>query len=213
MLELGKDIKVRRQGGGSFSYHGTSLNLKNLKTALPGLHQVKNAALAVAAVEALSGHGYRVKEEHIEAGLASVRWPGRLEVVRTSPTVILDGAHNPAAIAVLCDSLKRFYSWRHLIVIFGVLKDKKYSDMVKRLCTLADEVIITLPDTERAVSPEALLPLVAKYCRKTEVVSKPRDAVRKAMTAAASDDLICICGSLYLVGEVKGFLFEAPARR
>jgi dihydrofolate synthase/folylpolyglutamate synthase len=210
LLELGKDFKVRGGGDGTFSYQGPGLDMKKLKTALPGRHQVKNAALAIAAVEALAGRGYPVTEKHIAEGLVSVKWPGRLEVVWTKPTVILDGAHNVAAISVLVDSLKRFHSWRRLIVIFGVLKDKKYGEMVKRLCPLADEVIITIPDTERAVPPAVLLPIVAKYCRKVEVVAKPPDAVRKAMTAAASDDLICVCGSLYLVGEVKGFLSEAP---
>lgn len=212
LLELGKDFKVRRQGDGSFSYHGMGLNMRKLKTALPGLHQIKNAALAIAAVETLAGRGYLVTEENIIVGLASVKWPGRMEVIQTRPTVILDGAHNPAAISVLVDSLKRFYSWRRLIIVFGVLKDKKYGEMVKRLCPLADEVIITLPDTDRAVPPEVLLPIIVKYCRRAEVIPNPRDAFRKAISDAAADDLICVCGSLYLVGAVKGFFSEAPAR-
>jgi dihydrofolate synthase / folylpolyglutamate synthase len=211
LLELGQDFKVRRYRDGTFSYQGTERHIRKLKTALPGLHQVKNAALAIATVESLSGRGYDIKEEHIAAGLDAVRWPGRLEVVRSSPTVILDGAHNPAAISVLVDSLKRLYSGRRLIVVFGVLKDKKYGEMVKRLCPLADEVIVTLPDTERAVPPEILLPVVAKYCRKTEVMAKPIDAFRKALSCAGPDDLICVCGSLYLVGEVKGFFAASTA--
>lgn len=209
LRELGKDFKVRARGDGAFSYQGTDLHIRRLKTALPGLHQVKNAALAIAAVEALTFRGYPVMEQNIIDGLASVKWPGRLEVVRSNPTVILDGAHNPAAISVLCDSLKRLYSWRRLIVVFGVLKDKKYKEMVKHLCTLADEVIITLPDTERAVLPDVLLPLVAKYCRKAAVVAAPVAALRNAIAAAAAEDLICVCGSLYLVGEIKGFLSAA----
>ena len=211
LLELGKDFKVRRYRDGTFSYQGTERLIRKLKTALPGLHQLKNAALAVAAVESLTGRGHNIKDEHIAAGLASVNWPGRLEVVRTHPMVILDGAHNPAAISVLVDSLKRFYSGRRLIIVFGVLKDKKYGEMVKRLCPLADQMIITLPDSERAVPPEVLLPVVTKYCRKTEVVMKPIDAFWKALSSAAADDLICVCGSLYLVGEVKGYLASSSA--
>ena len=209
LLELGKDFKVRRGADGMFSFQGVKSRIRKLKTALTGVHQMKNAALAIAAVDALTDRGYAVKEEHIAAGLTSVQWPGRLEVVQTGPMVILDGAHNPAAISVLTDSLKRFYTWRRLIVIFGVLKDKKYGEMVKHLCPLADEVIITLPDSERAVPPELLLPIVARYCRKTEIVTQPREAFRKAILDAAADDLICVCGSLYLVGEVKAFLGEA----
>lgn len=206
LLELGKDFKVRKTGDETFSFQGTTWRIRRLKTALTGNHQVKNAALAVAAIEVLAGCGYVVKEEHIAAGLAAVRWPGRLEVIRTNPTVILDGAHNPAAISVLVDSLRRFYTWRRLILIFAVLRDKQYREMLKHLCPLADEVILTLPDTERAVPPEDLLPLVARYCPKVDIAVPPREAFRKAMIMATADDLVCVCGSLYLVGEVKGFL-------
>jgi len=206
LLQLGKDFKVRRRADGAFSFRGATWRIQNLKTALTGNHQIKNAALAIAAVEAVAGHGYTITKEHITAGLAAVKWPGRLEVVRTNPTVLLDGAHNPAAISVLVDSLKRFYTWRRLILIFGVLKDKEYHEMMKHLCPLADKVILTLPDTERAVAPEMLQPIAVKYCRKTKIIVPPREAFRKAIAVAAPDDLICVCGSLYLVGEVKGFL-------
>jgi len=206
LLELGIDFRVRRRGDGSFSYRGNDLKLRHVKTALPGLHQVKNAALAIAAIGELTGRGYPVTEKDIIGGLASVRWPGRLETVRTRPMVILDGAHNPAATAVLCASLRKFYSWRRLIVVFGVLDDKKYGDMIKMLCSLADEVIITRPKTERAVSPGILLPVVKRYGMTAEVIENPAHALGKAMNAADPDDLICVTGSLYLVGEIRGIL-------
>jgi len=209
LLELGRDFRTRERGDGSFSYRGKGLKLRNVRTALPGIHQIRNAALAIAAIGELAGCGYPVTEKNIIDGLASVRWPGRLETVRTRPTVILDGAHNPAATAVLCRSLKRFYSWRRLIIVFGVLEDKKYGDMVKRLCSLADEVIITKPKTDRAVSPNVLLPVVRQYGMKTEVIENPPDALEKAMAAADAADLICVTGSLYLVGEIRGFLTGA----
>ena len=206
LLELGIDFRVRRGREGSFSYRGNDLTLRHVQTALPGLHQVKNAALAIAAIGELTGRGFPVTEKDIITGLTSVSWPGRLETVRSRPTVILDGAHNPAAVAVLCASLRKFYSWRRLIVIFGVLEDKKYGDMVKMLCSLASEVIITRPKTERAVSPEVLLPVVRRYGMKSEVIENPPDALEKALAAADAADLICITGSLYLVGEIRGLL-------
>ncbi|HPJ97139.1 MAG TPA: folylpolyglutamate synthase/dihydrofolate synthase family protein [Syntrophales bacterium] len=206
LLELGKDFKVRRGADGTFSYQGMHGAIRSLKTALTGDHQVKNAALAIAAVEVLVDHGYAVEEEHIVSGLAAVRWPGRLEVVRRNPTVILDGAHNPAAGNVLVDSLKRYYAWRRFILVFGVLLDKDYPEMIKRLCPLADRVILTLPDTERAAPPDRLFPIAARYCRDVAIILSPRQAIRKAVSEAAVDDLICVCGSLYLVGEVKGIL-------
>ena len=211
LLELGRDFKVRRQGNDeSFSYRSPRLKMNCLRTALPGSHQLRNAALAIAAAEALGNCGYKITKQDIQTGLAGVKWPGRLEVVATNPTVILDGAHNPAAVTVLCDALKLHFPRRKLIVIFGVLKDKNYRFMVKRLASLADILILTQPDTERAVLPEDLLSMAKTYCRRTEIATEPANAYRRALALAGPDDLICVAGSLYLVGAIKGLLASVP---
>jgi dihydrofolate synthase/folylpolyglutamate synthase len=210
LLELGRDFKLRRGNEKTFSIIGAQIKMEGLKTALPGSHQERNAALAVAAVEVLSHCGYYVAERDVRKGLSNVRWPGRLEVVATNPTVILDGAHNPAAISVLCNALKHHFPRRKLIVIFGVLQDKNYRVMIKKLAPLTDILILTTPDTERAVMPEDLKTLADDYCSQTEVIAKPADALRRAQTLAAPDDLICAAGSLYLVGDIKGVLAGTP---
>lgn len=214
LLELGKDFKVRRQGKeGAFSYTGPNLKINQLQTALKGSHQVRNAALALAVVESLAGCGYPVSVQHIRTGLVSVAWPGRLEVVARKPSVILDGAHNPAAVTALCDALVRHFIWKKLIVIFGVLQDKNYRIMLKRLASLADIIILTEPETERSVKPDALLPLAAAYCPQAEIAARPVDALGKALALADPEDLICVVGSLYLVGEIKAVLMETTIHR
>ncbi|MDX9745362.1 MAG: folylpolyglutamate synthase/dihydrofolate synthase family protein [Syntrophales bacterium] len=206
LLELGKDFKIRRTTGGTFSYQSLKWHMRNLRTVLTGDHQIRNAALAIASVEALTTRGYVLKKEHIPAGLGSVKWPGRLEMVQSRPTVLLDGAHNPAAISALVYALRQSYSWRRLIVVFAVLSDKKYREMIRRLCVLADEMIITLPNAERAVSPIQLLPIAALHCPQVKIVLPAGEALRKAVANAGEDDLVCVCGSLYLIGEMKGWL-------
>jgi dihydrofolate synthase/folylpolyglutamate synthase len=138
--------------------------------------------------------------------MANVRWPGRLEVIQQNPCVVLDGAHNPAAISVLCQSLPRLYSWRRLIIVFGVLEDKQYGVMLKKLCSLADEIILTMASTERAVSPEELLPHIATLPGKVTTIRSPIDAFKAALSKATIHDLICVTGSLYLVGEIKEYM-------
>ncbi len=204
--EMGRDFSVRTFPDGSFAYRGHSLSLRNLRTTLPGKHQIRNAALAIAAVESLALRGFPIDDHAIRVGIASVNWPGRLETVAKRPLLVLDGAHNPAAVAVLCDALKGSFTWRKLIVIFGVLKDKNYPAMMKRLGALADLLILTAPTTDRAVSPDNLLVIARQYAHAVEVMPEPEQALKKARAIADSDDLICVTGSLYLVGEIKGHL-------
>jgi len=141
----------------------------------------------------------------MRAGLAGARWEGRLEILEHSPTVLADGAHNAAGIRSLCDVLhkrNRGENQRsHLI--FGVLGDKNYSLMLKKLLPYFDTVICTKPEVERAVELDKLLPIARKYGRLAEAVADSREALRRALSLAGENDLICVTGSLYLVGEIK----------
>jgi dihydrofolate synthase/folylpolyglutamate synthase len=115
----------------------------------------------------------------------------------------VDGAHNPAGVAVLCRALERDFPRRRLFLIFGVMGDKDYLSMARRLFPLADRVFLTCPHSERALSPAALLPAVRRFHPAVEVVENPGDALRRALSLAGEEDLVCAAGSLYLVGEIK----------
>ena len=201
---LGQTISVRAfPPSRTFSYRGLDKTYANLPCPLLGRHQLKNAAVAVGIMEILTQSGWRIDEQAIRRGLAGTRWAGRLEVLQKSPQVVLDGAHNPAGVAVLCRALKDDFTYDRLIVVCGVLNDKKFKDMVKRLAVLADILILTQPTTDRALVPAEMLDVAIRNCRHVQIKEDPREALSMAMATATPADLICVTGSLYLVGEIK----------
>ncbi|MBN1381500.1 MAG: bifunctional folylpolyglutamate synthase/dihydrofolate synthase [Deltaproteobacteria bacterium] len=203
LYRIGKEIKTTVHRDGTFSYRGIDRYYPCLTHRLPGRHQVENTAGAIAAIELMRRKGFPIGDDALMRGIENVRWPGRMEVIRREPTVILDVAHNPAGVTVLCRALKSDFSYRRLIVVFGVFRDKDYLTMVRKLAFLADEFIFTSPGTERALPPEALLDIARPFKRLAQAVQKPIDALRKALDAASVDDLICAAGSLYMIGEIK----------
>jgi dihydrofolate synthase/folylpolyglutamate synthase len=117
--------------------------------------------------------------------------------------LLLDGAHNPAGVATLCRALEEDFPHRRLILVFGVLSDKDYRRMARRLFPLADRVILTRPNSERAVSPRELLESVREIAPNAVVIDDPAAALEEALSMALAGDLVCAAGSLYLVGEIK----------
>jgi dihydrofolate synthase/folylpolyglutamate synthase len=204
LYRVGRDIRIRRHGRGVFSYRGIDRNLDQVEISLRGEHQVENAALAIGAVEVLSGAGLKISEESVRKGLKAIRWEGRLEILRESPMLVVDGAHNPAGAAVLQRALTRDFSYRRLVIIFGVLNDKDYKSMLRKIAPLADRLILTRPGrTERALSLDLLLETALTYTTHAVAIDDPAQALREALHFAAEEDLICATGSLYLVGEIK----------
>lgn len=170
-----------------------------------------NAALAVAAVEWIAEAGIAVERDAVAEGLARTRWEGRLERLGRDPLILLDGAHNPAGVKVLCRALRHDFSYRRLWLIFGVLKDKDYRTMVRRLFPLAHAVILTCPPGTRSLPLETLLPVAAASHRNVKAIANPGDALAAALSQAAPDDLVCVAGSLYLVGAIKRLRQGRPA--
>ncbi|MBW2544373.1 MAG: bifunctional folylpolyglutamate synthase/dihydrofolate synthase [Deltaproteobacteria bacterium] len=206
LYRTGRDIRVRRSGRGSFSYYGINKRYHGLRLFLAGRHQIENAALALAAVEVLTAKGMDISDTSVVEGLSDARWEGRLELVSHNPRIIVDGAHNPAGISSLCSSLLADFSYRRLIVVFGVLYDKNYVGMLKKLMPLADKIVLTRPKKERAASTEDLLSVASLHHGHVEVVDDPREALARACSFAGANDLVCVTGSLYLVGEIKKHL-------
>ena len=117
--------------------------------------------------------------------------------------LLVDGAHNPAGVAALRRAFQNDFPHRRLILVFGVLGDKDYRTMARRLFPLADRVILTRPHSERALPPEELRLAAGRFHGDIEVVENPGDALRHALSLAGEEDLVCAAGSLYLVGEIK----------
>jgi|YelNatPaOPRAMG01_1025707.scaffolds.fasta_scaffold23869_2 dihydrofolate synthase/folylpolyglutamate synthase len=208
---VGRDIKIQKEQGGFFTYRGLDRNLRGVRLSLRGDHQRSNAALALAAAEICERKGFAVGDAAMVRGLEEVRWEGRLEILRDRPLFVLDGAHNPAGIESLCRSLKKDFSYRRLIFIFGVLADKDYRRMLKKIVALASKIILTPLQTDRAVPFEKLLRAAAGMMKDKPISAKnTSDAVARALALAQRDDLICAAGSFYLAGEIKQS-FDKPA--
>jgi len=203
LYRLGREIRTRIHRDGTFSYLGIGSRLERLVCPLAGRHQYANAALALGTVELIGEAGFPVDAGMVVEGLGKTRWEGRLEVLQRAPTLLVDGAHNPAGAATLRRALQEGFPRRRLILIFGVLDDKDYRAMVRRLFPLADRVILTRPHSERALPLDVLLPVARRYHRDVELCANPGGALLSALSRAGKEDLVCVAGSLYLVGEIK----------
>jgi dihydrofolate synthase / folylpolyglutamate synthase len=197
---VGKDIRYRATPSG-LHYRGLSLRMRGLRLGLKGIVQARNAALALGIIERLGEKGIRVSEETIRKGLENTVWTGRMQVVGTNPTILLDGAHNPGALRVLARSIKPAFQYRRLILVIGVMADKAIAEMMRIIVPLADYVICTRPLYYRAAAPQILMAAVAPLGVSGETVPLLTDALTRAMEMADPQDLILVCGSLFTVGE------------
>jgi dihydrofolate synthase/folylpolyglutamate synthase len=162
---------------------------------LAGAHQVENAATAAVALTRLA-----VSDADIERGIASARWPGRLELLCEHPEVIVDGAHNPAGARALAAYIDRFYADRKVTLIFGAMRDKAIDEIGGVLFPRANHLILTAPDQPRAAAPEALLPLVE---HSNVRVAAPLSEALALVRDAGPDEVVFVTGSLFLVAEAR----------
>ncbi len=202
---VGKEFRYVQSAERNFDYEGLHRKLWGLSLNLAGPHQVINATTALGAMEILDGLGYRITNDAMTEGLKEVEWPGRLEMVCPSPRVVLDGAHNPAGALVLKESLEKEFQYRHLILLIGVMKDKDIKSILHLLAPLADHLILTRPHTDRAAPPTFLKKALARDGRRAEIVEDFEKAIEKGLSMTKEEDLLCITGSLYTVGEARAY--------
>jgi dihydrofolate synthase/folylpolyglutamate synthase len=200
---LGKAFKVRRHQSGQFSYIGCKNKWRKLQTPLLGRYQVQNAALALAASELLINAQAAISIESIKQGLANTCWPGRLEIVCQYPMVILDGAHNLIAARNLAKYLAENLAGRRITLVIGILDDKPYRSMLNSLLPECSRAIITRAQSQRALEPEKLYAIAKKTLSEVSIISDVATAVRNSIETAGRDDVVCVAGSLYVVGEAK----------
>jgi dihydrofolate synthase / folylpolyglutamate synthase len=200
---LNRDIKIKRQKDGLLTYGGLYRNIENLKIPLMGEHQLSNATLALASIELCAKKGFPADDQAIYTGLKNTHWEARLEILQSNPLFLLDGAHNPAGIDALCRSLKKDFSSRRLILIFGVLDDKDYRQMLRKIAPLSSVIILTQIKTGRAVPVNDISKTAQKMGYKTIVTQNVNEAIARALKMAGKRDLICATGSFYLAGEIK----------
>ena len=192
--------------GSQLDISGPGFAHRDLVIPLLGSFQSANAALAVAAAAALGVDG----DEPVRQGLSQARSPGRLELVAEKPALLLDGAHNPAALSQIAADVRRLADDRRVSLVFGMMSDKDIPGALAELRRLEPvRVLFTAADSPRA---EAAENLAAVWAGGAEVVLPAGRAVEAALAAAGPDDLVLVCGSLYVVGEVRP-RFVTAARR
>jgi len=177
-------------------------NEDKIKTSLQGKFQKANAAVAVDVMEVLRKKGFKVSKKAIREGLASVKWPGRFEIIQSQPTVLLDCAHNPPAVEQLVSSLRES-DYHRLILVLGIADNKDYQKMAKMLSLISDIAIITQAKY-RGMDPQLLSEAMDA---ETKIVERNVvKAVKRALKEASEDDLILITGSIFMVGEARKWL-------
>lgn len=200
------DIVYSKFGKQVFDFKYGNYRLERITIHLTGKHQIWNAATALMGVMILRKAGVEIYEKAVLEGLATTKWPGRLERLATSPDIVVDGAHNIASARALADSVEEYYSGRHIILIIGILKDKQVDSILEILCRLADTIIVTRPDSDRAVDTETLFQKVNDYSSDIMILDDASAAMAKAIDIAHPSDVIIVSGSLYLIGEVRKIL-------
>jgi len=200
LYEVGKDILYRETKKGA-AIKGLCASYSALKIPLIGKHQLINAAVAVAAVEALRFKGVSVTKKPIIEGLRKTLWPGRCEIVSRNPLIVLDGAQNNASAQALKQTIQANFRYNKLILVFGVSKDKDIEGLTQELRDLADMVILTKADNPRAAEPKDLI----KYFPFKEVILTRSVTQSKeyALRLAEKGNMILVTGSLFILGEFR----------
>ncbi len=203
LTEIDRDCRIRNVGGGgrhsTFDLRTPHRLYRGLRLALAGPHQARNAALAVAGIEALGNP--RLTVTSIRRGLAHTRWPGRLDEYRSRRRTLLDGAHNPEGALALRDYLVR-QEPRDIHLVFGSLQDKDVGKMGGLLFPLARMIHLTPVANSRTAVPSAIAALHNRYAPVIRAHPDARSALRSAWRECPENGLVVVTGSLYLVGEL-----------
>lgn len=208
-FEFGVQTREVAVGGQMISLRGIAGEHSDLLLNLHGEHQASNAALAVAAVEAFLGGGEQpLGDDVLAAGLAGATSPGRLEIVRRSPTVIVDAAHNPHGATVLAAALKDSFTFTHIVGVVSIFKDKDVVGILEALEQALDEVVLTRTTSPRAMRPDRLGEIAAEIFgdHRVTVIDELPDALDHAAQLADEGGVaggVVATGSIVTVAEVR----------
>jgi dihydrofolate synthase / folylpolyglutamate synthase len=185
---------------------------EHLAVPMMGEHQAINCGLALSIIDKLKGRGFAISDTKAMEGLAKTTMPGRMEIISTNPRVLVDGAHNAASLDALMKAIGQHIPYDSMVVIFGCCADKDVPGMLDRITAGADKVIFTKVDSVRTANPDELAArYVELYGKMAQVARSLDEALAIANRAVTREDLICITGSFYLVGEAKKYFAAKQA--
>ena len=177
---------------------------EHLRVPLHGKHQAINCGLALAMLDKLKSVGYKIDNDMAAEGLRKVSLAGRMEMIWDDPRVMIDAAHNAASIKALIHAIGQNIPYDSMVVIFGCNSDKDVKGMLQKLQYGADKVIFTRSSSPKAMSPEDLAEMYTEICGKMcQTAATLGQALQLANNAVSKEDLICITGSFYLIGQAK----------
>lgn len=215
LLRVGRDIKVRVNSEQLKSQRitlETTNDFLTIRLPVGGRFQASNAATAFAAITALKDRGVQLSDREIVRGFEQVQIPGRFELVSRNPSVILDGAHNPAEAHALRTALEPSLAGRRLILLFAAMADKDVAGMARQLGPISDAVIMTTaPDSEKAAALQALARAFEPWASEIVMEEDWRQALNLARSRTQRDCVLLVTGSMYLVGRVRTELLVAVA--
>ncbi len=201
----GTEVKSSMEGQ-IFTLHAGDFYQSDYEIKLPGEHQIKNTSVAVVAAKLISKQDERINELALHIGVANTLWPGRLELIHKNPDIILDGAHNPDGACALRKALDKYYPGKPITFVFGMMGDKDMNGVIEILIKPQDKVYTVRADQGmRAAEASDLAKLVGDNAVPEIDLSTAYD---KALHEVTADGVICVCGSLYLVGEFKKMLLD-----
>lgn len=184
-----------------------------VEISLPGRHQARNLAVALSVLRLLeiSSEISQVDTEALYRSIRETKWPGRMEVIKTEPLTIIDGAHNPDGAAILSESVDRYLVGKKINLVFGMLRDKDILSVAKLLAVKADRIIITEPESPRAASSAEVHGIILEALSGEDIpditeIPDIEEAVRQAQSMAGDGEAVIYAGSLYMIGRVRSLL-------
>ena len=186
---------------------------QDLHLPLLGEHQLKNAAVVLTTADVLKARGWAITDENIRQGLATVRWPGRFELLRKDPLFIVDGGHNPQCIEALVQNIRQYLAGRPLTVLTGVLADKDYHCMYADVARqFAARFVTVTPPNPRALDAQALAEYLRQFGKPVTACDSVDAGVREAIRQAGPDGVVLAYGSLYMVGDIEAAVLSVSEK-
>lgn len=197
-----RDFSLVHRAGPEFDYHGMRWHFDRIHLNLRGKYQRRNAAVAIAAMEAARS-SFPVSETALRCGLREVTWPGRLEVLSQEPTIVFDGAHNVEGVKTLVSELPSLVGNKKVRLLFGSMIDKDWRTMLSLLARVSSEVVLTRVPMPKSAEPNTLVEGLPRQIPVTVVADSVEALSSLAGNRAKVDTPILVAGSLYLLGHLR----------
>ena len=213
MVNVGREVVWRSLGHGEWGQKLLVRDLeKEYRVSMPliGDHQQENAATAITALSVLRSKGWRISDGDIVDGFGDIRWPGRMEELGRRPLIIADGAHNGDSARRLREALLKYYEFRKAVLVVGVSADKNVEDIASELVPLAPTVLLTKSRHARAAEPAVIADAFRRPDIIVETTGSVKEALQRARELASEEDLVCVTGSLFVVGEAIEAVKRVP---